>query len=308
VDGRVGGGRVDVTVATGGAGSWLRPLSSVGSRGPVFARDQVVVHPARRLGELVEGRPPGVTGHQWSSAIRTELDFVVCAAGTGRPVFAVEFATPTGDDPQARRAGRMRDAVCAAVGLPVLRISSATLRAGLHGRWIVEYVLDARRYTVAMATGSPDDDPDGEPPVGFRDIVGRLPDGRQGHVNDLGAVARSAAVDAYVNRQLVDPIIRGLHLRWRGGPAEGWCWVQVRPGRYLVERVRLGQPGFSCGVDPARLAEDLAAVAIGERLRRADFPTTELVASKELGHAVDGLRARRDEVENLFDVSHLSFD
>ena len=67
--------------------------------------------------------------------------------------------------------------------------------------------------------------------------------------------------------RVADPIVRGLHVRWVDGPAEGWSWVQVRPDACLVERVSVTEHRFSCGIDAARLAEDLAAVAVGERLR-----------------------------------------
>ncbi|TWJ29296.1 hypothetical protein JD81_02805 [Micromonospora sagamiensis] len=280
----------------------LRPLAA--GRGPLLERGGHVVYTARRLGELVSGRPPGVTGHQWNTAGRATLDVVVCDGATGRPVFAVEFTSPVAT-PEARREMRMRDAVSAAVGLEVLRIQSATLRPGPHGRRVAEYLIDARRY----AAGLPEqDDPAAEQPVGFRDIVGRLPDGRDGPVNDLGAIARAAAVEAYVARQLVDPIVRGLHVRWTNGSTEGWAWVEVRPGRCLVERVLLWEHRFSCGVDAARLAGDLAVTAIGERLRQLDTDEPDLVPRIDLGRDVDRLRSRRDEMAHGFDFDHLTFD
>ncbi|MEU4569218.1 hypothetical protein [Micromonospora sp. NPDC023956] len=283
-------------------GSRLRPLAA--GRGPLLERGGRVVHTARRLGELVSGRPPGITGHQWSTAGRAVLDVVVCHGATGRPEFAVEFTAPVGT-PAARREIRMRDAVTAAVGLEVLRIESATLRPGPHARRVAEYLIDARDYTA----GTPEPgDPEAERPVGFRDIVGRLPDGRSGHVNDLGAIARAAAVEAYVARQLVDPIVRGLHVCWKDGPAEGWAWVEARPGRCLVERVLLWEHRFSCGVDAARLAGDLAVAAIGARLRQDDAGEPDLVLRSDLGRDVDRLRSRRDELANGFDFDHLTFD
>ncbi|WDZ83038.1 hypothetical protein [Micromonospora cathayae] len=289
--------------------SGLRPLPAAG-RAPVLERAGHVVHAARRLGELVSRRPAGITGHQWSTAGRATLDFVVSVADTGRPAFAVEIGPPV-VTPEARREVRMREAVCAAVGLPVLRIESTTLRPGPHGRRVVEYLVDARCYaagTVERLDPTDPEDPTAEAPVGFRDIIGRLPDGRRGQVNDLGAIARAAAVEAYVARQLVDPILRGLHVRWTDGPAEGWGWVEVRPGHCLVERVQLRQQRFSCGVDPARLAQDLAAAAVGERLRTLDAEEPTLVPRAELGRDVDRLRARRDEMADGFPFDHLTFD
>jgi hypothetical protein len=293
-------------MTTGSAthGSLLRPLTAATGRGPVLVRGGQVVYAARRLAELLHGRPPGVTGHQWNSASREPVDYVVCARDTGRPLFVVEIGPPLTDG----RRERMKNAVWAAVGLEVLRIASPTLRAAEHGRRIVEYVIDARNYTDAVGAQPGDDDPGAAAPVAFRDIVGRLPDGRVGHVNDLGALARVAAVEAYVARRLVDPIVRGLHVCWKDGPAEGWSWVEVLPGRCLVERVEVRQHRFSCGVDPGRLAEDLAAAAIGERLRALDTDAPDLVTRERLYGDIRRLRDRHDEMRDGFGFAHLCAD
>ena len=235
----------------------------------------------------MQGRPPGVTGNQWSTAGRAPPDLVVAAADTGLPRFAVRFTEPAPDGSPARRegtadrrgvrrrrpaaaAGRVADARWRRAGPPLRRVRPG--RAGLRD-------------------GT---DPDAGDAVGFRDIIGRLPDGRRGPVNDLGALARVEAVEAYVAGRLADPIVRGLHVRWTDGPAEGWGWVEVRPGRCLLERVRLTSRGFTCGVDPGRLAEDLAAMALGERLHDLDAAASSLVDREELRGRVRALAARRD--------------
>ncbi|MBB5114335.1 hypothetical protein AB0K27_30730 [Micromonospora echinospora] len=279
--------------------SWLRPIPS--GTTPCLTRCGHVGYAGRRLGELVQGRPPGVTGNQWSTAGRAPLDLVVSAADTGLPRFAVRFTAPASDGSPARREERLTDAVSAAVGLPLLRIESPTLDGADHVRRFAEYVLDARAYAEGI-------DPDAGDAVGFRDIIGRLPDGRRGPVNDLGALARVEAVEAYVAGRLADPIVRGLHVRWTDGPAEGWGWVEVRPGRCLLERVRLTSRGFSCGVDPGRLAEDLAALALGERLRDLDAVASSLVDREELRRRVRALAARRDSFDGGFAFDHLCAD
>lgn len=289
--------------STGSAeASWLRPITT-GT--PLFSRAGQVGYASRRLSELVQGRPPGITGNQWSTAIREGFDQVVCAADDGRPLFAVEIVPPAAAGSPEQRAERMKSAVCAAVGLEVLRIESPTLRGADHGRRIVEYVIDARGYADATA---PEPGGGEQPSVPFRDIIGRLPDGRSGHVNDLGALARTAGVEAYVDRKLADPILRGLHVRWKNGPAEGWSWAEVRPGRCLVERVQLWEQRFSCGVDPARLAEDLATVALGERLRDLDAVESLLVDRDQLRGDIRLLASRRDEMEDGFAFDHLCAD
>ncbi|MFG1649821.1 hypothetical protein ACGFIE_07825 [Micromonospora sp. NPDC049275] len=284
---------------------WLRAMPANGGRDALFDRAGHLVYGTRRLSELVQGRPPGVTGSQWGSASRTAFDLVVCATDTGRPVVAVAIGPipPAGSAEQ--RAERLTDAVSAAVGLPVLRIGSPTLRAAEHGRHLVEYVLDARAYVAGAAVAGGDDEP---APVGFRDILGRLPDGRTGPVNDLGALTRAAAVEAYVAGQLADPIVRGLHVHWAEGPAQGWSWVQVRPDACLVERVSVTAQRFSCGVDAARLAEDLATVAVGERLRAARPDGPDLLARADLTTEIVALSRRRDELVGGFAFDHLCAD
>ncbi|MEU7586578.1 DUF2726 domain-containing protein [Micromonospora sp. NPDC049230] len=283
---------------------WLRALPADGGRETTLSRAGLRVYPARRLSDLVQGRPPGVTGSQWSSASRASFDFVVCAADTGRAVVAVEIGPVASAGSAQQRVERLKDAVSAAVGLPVLRIGSPTLRAAEHGRRLVEYVIDARAYAAGAAGVTVvGDDP---APVNFRDILGRLPDGRTGPVNDLGALTRAAAVEAYVAGRVADPIVRGLHVRWADGPAQGWSWVQVRPDACLVEEVSVTEQRFSCGIDAARLAEDLATVAVGERLR-ADAGT-DLLPRAELTARIAALSRRRHELVGGFAFDHLCAD
>ncbi|MBO4209045.1 hypothetical protein GSF22_24030, partial [Micromonospora echinofusca] len=75
-------------------------------------------------------------------------------------------------------------------------------------------------------------------------------------------------------------------------------------GRCLFERVLLWPHRFSCGVPPERLAEDLAAVAIGERLRSAD-PVPDDRA--EVVRRFVELGRRRAELVGGFAFDHLSF-
>ncbi|MFI6781215.1 DUF2726 domain-containing protein [Micromonospora sp. NPDC050276] len=283
---------------------WLRTVPAEAGRDALLSRAGHRVFPARRLSDLVQGRPPGVTGSQWTSASRASFDFVVCAADTGRPVVAVEIGPVPAAGSAEQRVERLKDAVSAAVGLPVLRIGSPTLRAAEHGRRLVEYVIDARAYAAGGTGVSAAAD---EPmPVGFRDILGRLPDGRTGPVNDLGALTRTAAVEAYVAGQVADPIVRGLHVRWADGPAQGWSWVQVRPDACLIERVSVTEHRFSCGIDAARLAEDLATVAVGERLR--EKAPADLLPRTELTAQIVALSQRRNELVGGFAFDHLCAD
>ncbi|MEE6263979.1 PDDEXK family nuclease [Plantactinospora sonchi] len=283
-------------------------LADGGTDGAVIERAGRVARPHQRLGHLVPRRPEGITANQWNSASRGVFDFVVSDPGGRVAPFAVEFVDPDTRTAQSQRGERMKLAVCEAVGLELVRIESPTLRPGPRARRIVEYLIDACAFHAV--TGDPADPDDLAPaaPLNYRDIVGRLPDGRSGHVNDLGAVAKTAAVDAYVNRELVDPILRSLHLDWKDGPAEGWAWLHVRPGEYLFERVRIWQHRFSSGIEPGRLAEDLATMTVGERLRLRELVALPLRARDRLAAELDVLRRRRDELTNPYAFDHVSFE
>ncbi|HTF11741.1 MAG TPA: hypothetical protein VK659_26555 [Asanoa sp.] len=254
------------------------------------------VHTGRRLGQVIGRKPTGVTAGQWNTAGTVVLDYLVTDAATDRPEFALLFTDDTAGGASAR-AARMTTAVCDAVGLPLIRIGSPTLTAAHHGTQIMGYVLDARTFANGSADG-----------LGYRDIVGRLPDGRTGYVNDLSSVARAAAVDAYGARELFDPIIRGIRVRWAGGPAEGWAWLQLREGGYVVERVRLSEHHTTCGVPADRLAEDLAGAAIGQRLKVRDSAEPDLVDHAHIESGLRDLSARRAELVDGFPYEHLLAD
>ncbi|MER7591629.1 hypothetical protein ABTW72_29235 [Micromonospora sp. NPDC127501] len=288
------------SIGSGGRG-WLRAMPAEAGRDALLNRAGHRVLAARRLTDLVQGRPPGVTGSQWTSASRASFDFVVYAADTGRAVVAVQIGPVPSPGSAEQRVERLTDAVSAAAGLPVLRIGSPTLSAAEHGRRLVEYVIDARAYAAGGATAAGT-----EPAPGFRDILGRLPDGRTGPVNDLGALTRAAAVEAYVAGQVADPIVRGLHVHWVDGPAQGWSWVQVRPDACLIEQVSVTEHRFSCGIDAARLAEDLAAVAVGERLR--ENAVADLLPRAEWTARIAALSQRRHELVGGFAFDHLCAD
>lgn len=257
-----------------------------------FARGGLLLQPELRLGQVLARRPEGITAHQWSTAMRTRLTFLACDADTGAPAFGLQLRAP---DERAAREDRMTDAVCAAVGLPLLRAESSALDGAAHARRLAEYVVDARAFTEASG-------------LGYRDLIGRLPDGRTGFVNDLSAVARAAAIDAYAGREVADPTIRGLHVSWRDGGDEGWAWLDLREGQCVFERARVWQVDFSCGVDPARLAEDLAAAAIGERLKALSSTPPPVVDRDEVARAYRELRARRDRMREEFRFEHITFD
>lgn len=294
--------------ALSSADGWVRAIRSASgsdpSGGQRFERAGYVVHSDLRVGALLRGRPPGVTAHQWRCATRVRLAFVVAEAETDRPLFAIEMRDPDASGASSRRDDPMTDAVVHAAGLPLLRVESSARGLGSYARRLAEYVIDAYAFTIATADDDEIGDLPVEPPLSYRDIIGRLPDGRTGYVNDLGTLARAAAVDAYVAGQVADPIIRELRVSWRGGPGQGWAWLRVRDDLCVVERTRVWMRGFGCGLDAGRLAEDLATAAIGERFKDPETLEARLYDARLLADEFTDLQRRRSDMDEYFSVDH----
>jgi len=287
-----------------------RPAAT-GTGQAAFERGGALVRPAVALGELVRRRPAGVTAHQWSTALRTRFAYVVYAGAA--PAFAADLRAPGGRAAEQTRTDRLTGAVCAAAGLALLRVTGAALGTVAARRRVVEYVLDARAYQAVTArlgqSSGVQPGTDGyTEPVGYRDIQGRLPDGRTGPVNDLGALARAQAIEAYADRRLADPIIRNLHVTWPDGSAEGWAWLRPRAAEYLLERAVVASAGVATGLAPDRLAQDLATAAIGAHLARLDAADLPLVPRDRLAADFDGLRARQRREGCDFRFDHVTFD
>jgi hypothetical protein len=235
------------------------------------------------------------------------LAFVVADAVHDSPVLAVELHDPTLLGTDARRDDQMTDAVVHAAGLPLLRVESSACGLGSYARRLVEYVIDAHAFATATANTDEILGVLSDEPLSYRDIIGRLPDGRTGYVNDLGALARAATVDAYVSGKLPDPIIRGLRVSWRDGTAEGWAWVDVRDDLCILERTKIWMHQFPCGLDTSRLAEDLATAAIGERLKDLDNNEPPLRNKRQLTREFEDLQHRRGDMAAYFTFDHASF-
>jgi very-short-patch-repair endonuclease len=273
----------------------------------IFERSGFVVLPNQKLSQIIYRRPPDITNEQWSYATRAQFDFVVCNATTYMPDFAVELDDPTHRKPEAQRRDRMKDALCEAAGLELLRIESSALYPGPHGRRILEYLVDARSFMQAVweqqeAGLLPQDEP-----FDYRNAIGRLPNGRLGFINDLGTLARLAAIDAHDKKLVASPIIQGLSLYWKDGWAEGWGWLHLKDDLYFFERVQVREYRFYCGIGAGDLAQDLAAAAVGEKLRLLGSDEPILSRWSEIKRAFERVKERRVELDDHFLIDHTSF-
>jgi hypothetical protein len=268
----------------------------------IFAHRGSLILPGFKVSQVIRRRPPGLSGEQWSYATRAHFDFVVCDAGTYIPDFAIELDDTSHRRPDTRRRDRMKDAVCEAVGLDLLRIDSGALDRGPRGRRLVEYLIDAREYFRAFGEAQERGD---VPPDEIGDY--RLIVGQGGFVNDLAGPARVRALEAFQAGSVEGQIIDSFHFRWKDGWAEAWAWLKVRGDFYLFERARLRSYHFRCGIGPENLAEDLAASAVGDQLPRLGNGEPVLVRQDDMARRLARLRGQRQELEFAAMLDHMRF-
>jgi uncharacterized protein DUF2726 len=291
------------------ASCWERPLLSPAERQAWAALEEILAHsgslilPGFKLSQVIRHRPPGISASQWDYATRAHFDFVVCDAASCVPEFAVELDDRTHLRPDAQRRDRDKDALCQAAGFGLLRVESSAFDRGPRGRRLVEYLIDARSYThafyEAQARGHVPDDWFCD----YRAIIGPLPGGGFGFVNDLAEPARARAQRAFAAGRIEGHGIQDMSFSWKNGWSEAWAWLQVRGDLYLFEKTRLRSFRFDCIPGPMSLSGDLAAVAVGRRLGRLGDSDPVLVRRDQMARQLQRVRERRDELECAFSLS-----
>ena len=95
-----------------------------------IASDMPLVLASVRLAEVVEAAASRSKDRSaWQSAFNAiqskQIDFVVCEAGTTRPLIAVELDDATHARANRRERDEAVEAICAGAGLPLLRVRAA---------------------------------------------------------------------------------------------------------------------------------------------------------------------------------------
>lgn len=236
----------------------------------------------------------GLSDEQYRYALRAHFDWVVSDAATTRPEFAVEFDGPSHDSPDARRRDALKNAVCAKLGLPILRVGHAVLRPTAQ-HTVLGVLLECwtawRGFIDAQERGelAYDEvydplafielDPDTDAIVQPYNIARRVQQ-RIARMARAGVLARRIPVVAFRSH-------------WMGGPegTESYAWVATTDRRIVIGHASVREYSFP-GVEPIDLAEGLALLDLGDRLaawREGDetIPVSAEVAERVL--------PRRDE-------------
>jgi len=261
-----------------------------------------------KLSDVINQRPAGITGPQWSYATRAHFDFVVCDGETMIPEFAVELDDSSHRSAEAHRRDRMKDAICAAAGFELLRIEPPALAPAARGRRVVEYLIDARAMSQAFDRAQAEGSVPADEPFDYRSFLDLRPDGRVDFVNDLAMPARAKAMAAHRAGRVAGEYLEGAHFYWRNGVAEGWAWLRVKDDLFLFERTVVRSYQFDCGLGAGELAEDLSTAAIGDRMDAMARGEAVLVRADHLQRRLEEIRRRSSELEDTFCLDELIFE
>lgn len=226
-------------------------------------------------------------------ALMAHLDFVIVDSVTSLPRFAVEFdGASHWEDPATRQRDRMKDALCEAARLPLLRISSEYTQR--RGRWIVlSYAIDAfylsEAFFRAQEQGQiPWDEPFDQGSFVVKDESGHL------LFNTLDAPTRLRMLRHYEERRL-PAWTPDIYVTRVGelGAVQAHAFLGLAPDRYLLGRVRLRNCLFQ-GTSPSEIADQLAMLEIGDLADR--WLSGEPVAcnGKTLARALDEVQQAID--------------
>jgi hypothetical protein len=255
----------------------------------VAARCGVRVFPKVRLASALDLNRSGVSHDEFSYGLKAEFDFVVADSESGRPEFAVEFDEPHHlTDPITIARDRKKQAICARIGFPLLRIGAEFLQRReqytLIG-WLLEAWFLERTFNAAQERGEIDA---GEPFMYFS-CFEETPDGMRSF--SLDGSAREAFVTAFRNG-LVEgwPTPETVNTTPQSNPEfhEAYSILPLVDGRYVIGRARLRNFGWFAGLGAWELATDLAVADCGDKLRA--FRAGKLTASG--AEQLSALRAR----------------
>lgn len=273
----------------------------------VFEHRGCVVWPNQKLSQIITARPPGITAQQWNYATRAHLDFVVCNKETTAPDFAIELDDPTHRLPSAIQKDQMKDAVCDAAELELLRIESSALRPGPDGRRLIEYLIESREFCQAFVEAQENGEIPWDEWPDYRMVLANRLGDQITFPNDLTFPARKAAFRAHEAGRISSHFIPGLRLRWKNGWAEAWAWLRVRDDFFLFEQAQVRSYRFACGLAPGELAQDIATAEVGRKLEMLDHGAPVLVRLATIRQKFELVKAKREMLEDTGIIDRVRF-
>ncbi len=226
------------------------------------------VHAKVRVADALSIDRSGLTDEQYGYALRSHFDWLVTDTATVRAEFAVEFDGASHEDDKVLRRDALKNEICRALGLPLLRVSWFGLRPTIRDT-VLWYLVESwalwRGWCEAQEKGQiPDDEifepwlflePTDDHTLLFRDMAAPA----RGLVDRLwrtGAVTLPGPSYAYRSDPPGDP-----------GHVAAYAWVPTADGHLVIGRARISAYSFPAVLD-VDLADDLAHLDLAGRLSR----------------------------------------
>jgi hypothetical protein len=230
----------------------------------------VRVFPKARVASVLDIDHSGLSNQEYTYALKAEFDFVVTDREDSLPIFAVEFDGPPHlEDPNIIRRDALKDAICARLGLPLLRIDAEYLKR--YRRWtVLEWLIEVSVLEKAFYAAQERGEVPFDEPFLYFAIFDPADGGGLGTPYALDSAARNAmfkaSVDGLATHHVPEEITSSVDEEEKGY-VEGYCVFELKNRQYIIGYARLRNFGVFGGVGAWELAGDLAVADAGERLR-----------------------------------------
>jgi hypothetical protein len=246
-----------------------------------------------RVADALEIGASGLSDEEYEYALKAHFDFVVVAGDDHMPLFAVEFDGPSHDDPDVKRRDALKDAICAKLGMPLLRVREEHLLGLVHESilaWLVRVWFLAAAFE--PLTGEP---------FNFRLTLTEPADGRPAHIATFVPEARGRIFDFLVRdagggqlkAQEPDgtrhmtvtfwfPYVAAHDDPEGTGYAQGYALASLQSGAGLVGRSRCRAVRFG-PIRPSDIAGELALLDLAEQIESLELgqlDASEVLLSK----------------------------
>jgi hypothetical protein len=127
------------------------------------AKDDFTVHPQVGLSQALDIKNSGLSKGEYSYALQASFDFVI-ARQDGRILFAVEADGDSHKGEEARKRDQLKNAICAKLGMPLIRVGPKAVEVKLQGfssvlTWLATLIPYAEALEDAYANGTiPEDE------------------------------------------------------------------------------------------------------------------------------------------------------
>lgn len=225
----------------------------------------LAVYPKVRVADVLPIEASGIAPSLYTYALKAHFDFIV-ARHDHTPVFAVEFDGPSHRTPAQKLRDEMKNALCEAFELPLLRINSDYLSRRYNDRtllaWIVEVYEIAIAFDEAQRRGDIPEE-EGFDPINLSITTGSR---TESFPYMIGRQARDQLTSWYESGRVHDRISSGVIWRDEQEVIRGLEFVRISATHGVACTTGMQRQLFP--VDMTDLIDELLAIFVVEKLEQ----------------------------------------